>query len=406
MADVEAPRAAGSRIIRPALAGMLVAVALGGGVTMGALLATAGPDSSVAGASGAPAGSEAPAPSAQPTRAPTPEPTPTLEPTPEPTPVTVPAPLTGLLVSPEAAEQHPIAVMIDDHRDARPQAGFNAASVVWQAPAEGGIPRYMLVFQETMPPLVGPVRSARQYYIDWAAELRAVYVHVGGSPGALATLRSKGRGELVYNADEFRWGGTYLWRVDDGVRFSPHNVFSDGDRLRALAAELGAADGPVEPAWQFGPPDGGEGRPIGTTLVVRYPYETVTYRYDAATNSYRRFIDEATEPQVDAADGQVVAPTNVVILRMRFGALNDGHPEKHRLDAEDIGTGEAIISTNGRIVVGTWAKDSVTGATRLFGPDGEPVTLTAGQTFVQVIALSYGYEVIEGAVPKTGIRVR
>ncbi len=99
--------------------------------------------------------------------------------------------------------------MIDDQFDARPQSGFSAASVVWQAPAEGGIPRYMLVFQETIPGDVGPVRSARYYYIAWAAELRALYAHSGGSPQALATLRAQGRGQLVYNADEFRWGGSF-----------------------------------------------------------------------------------------------------------------------------------------------------------------------------------------------------
>jgi hypothetical protein len=318
--------------------------------------------------------------------------------------VLVPAPLTGLPVSPEAAIQHPIAVMIDDHRDARPQAGFNAAAVVWQAPAEGGIPRYMLIFQDSLPAAVGPVRSARQYYIEWASEWTAVYVHAGGSPEALATLRSKGRGQLVWNADEFRYGGTYLWRVKD--RAAPHNVFSDGEQLRALAAEVGAADGPIEPAWTFGPALAGEARPVGTTLTVTYPYETITYRYDALRNRYLRYVDGATEPQLDAADGQAVAPANVVILRMRFGSLNDGHPEKHRLDADDIGSGEAIVSTNGRIIRGTWSKDSITGATLLFDLDGAPITLTAGQTFVQVIALSYVYEVSEGAVPHDGIRAR
>ena len=98
--------------------------------------------------------------------------------------------------------------MIDDHLDARPQSGFNAASVVWQAPAEGGIPRYMMIFQDQVPAAVGPVRSARYYYIAWAAEWRAVYAHAGGSPQALRDARTpKGHGQCVYNADEFRWGG-------------------------------------------------------------------------------------------------------------------------------------------------------------------------------------------------------
>ncbi len=397
-----APR---NRSVRPAVIGLLAVATIGTGVGLGAYAAGAASDSGqVAAASATAEPSATPTPVPTPSPTPTPAPTPTPSPTPEPTPVLVPAPLTGLPVSPEAAAQHPIAVMIDDHRDARPQAGFNAASIVWQAPAEGGIPRYMLVFQDGLSALVGPVRSARQYFIDWAAEWTAVYVHSGGAPGALATLRSKGRGQLVWNADEFRYGGRYLWRSTD--RRAPHNVYSDGDNLRAMSATVGAPDGPITPAWAFGPGLSGEQRPVGTTLTIHYPYETITYRYDAVSNTYHRFIDKSKEPQVDAADGVAVAPSNVVILRMRFGALNDGHPDKHRLDADDVGTGEAIISKNGQIIHGSWSKASVSAPTLLFDAKGAPITLTAGQTFVQVIALSYTYEVAEGTVPGTGIRIR
>jgi hypothetical protein len=299
-------------------------------------------------------------------------------------------------VTEAAAAQHPIAVMIDDHRDARPQSGFNAASVVWQAPAEGGIPRYMLVFGETVPGAVGPVRSARQYYIDWAAEWNAVYVHSGGSPGALQTLRQKGSGQLVWNADEFRWGGRYLWRSDQ--RRAPHNVYTDGEHLRALAGVIGATDGPLTPAWTFGPPASGDARPVGAEIRVVYPYEPVTFRYDLVSNTWPRYIDDSSAPQVDEADGAIVAPTNVIVLRMEFGPLNDGSGKK-RLDAETVGSGEAWIATNGRIVHGTWSKSSETSPTLVFGPDGQPARLTTGQTFVEVISLTYDFNVTAGVLP-------
>ncbi len=343
-----------------------------------------------AAATGTPDPGSQPAPSGvavQPSTAPPTSP----PPTPEPTPELVPAPLTGVLVSPKAAAQHPLAVMIDDQFDARPQSGFNAASVVWHAPAEGGIPRYMLIFQEQIPTDIGPVRSARQYYIEWAAEWNALYAHAGGSPQAIATLHAKGDGTWVYNADEFRWGGRYLWRVTD--RFAPHNVYTDGKRLRQLAKRLGAADEPMDAAWTFGPDKAEELRPDGGVIKVSYPYELITYRYDAATNTYPRYIDGSRQPQVDRADGEIVAPKNVVILRMVFGALNDGHPNKHRLEARNIGKGEAWISTGGVTVKGQWRKKSATAPTRLFGPDGEPITLTAGQTFVQVIPTTYTFKI-------------
>ena len=314
--------------------------------------------------------------------------------TPEPTPLTVLAPLTGLPISPEAALQRPIAVMVDDDSHARPQFGFSKASIVWHAPAEGGVPRYMMIFQDDIPDGVGPVRSARQYYVEWAAEWTAMFVHHGGSPEALATLSAKGRGQWVYNADGFRWLGRYLWRTD--AHASPHNVYTDGEHLRSLARLLDANDGPIEPIWSFAPAPSPRTRPAGAVIRVTYPYETITYRYEAATNRYLRYVDTSKEPQVDGDDGTVVAPTNVVILRMAFGALNDGHPSKRRLEAHNIGKGEAWIATNGVTIKGTWKKASATAPTLLFGSDGKPISLTPGQTFVQVLPLSYGFKMTAG----------
>jgi hypothetical protein len=348
-----------------------------------------------------PSGSPAPLPTAG---EPTPMPPTAAPPTPIPTPVLVPAPLTGVPVAPDVAARQPIAVMIDDHFDARPQSGFNAASVVWHAPAEAGIPRYMLIFQEKIPKSVGPVRSARQYYVEWAAEWNALYVHSGGSPDAIATLRAKGQGQWVYDADEFRWGGRYLWRATD--RFAPHNVYTDGKHLRALAEHLGAVDEPLDPVWSFAAGVEPAERPSGGTIRVVYPYETIVYRYDEATNRYLRSlcpgvctVKRTTTPHLDRADGEVIAPRNVVILRMPFAPLNDGHPNKYRLEARNVGTGEAWISSNGVTVKGTWSKASSKAPTLLFGPNGAPMTLAAGQTFVQVIPLNYAFNIRDGSTP-------
>jgi hypothetical protein len=327
---------------------------------------------------------------------PTPGAEPSASPSTSPPPnALVPAPLTGLLVSPGAAMRHPIAVMIDDHRDARPQAGFNAASIVWQAPAEGGIPRYMLIFQDKIPGLVGPVRSSREYFIEWAAEYRSMYVHAGGSPQALLTLRQSGNGQLVWNAEDFRWEGRYLWRVKD--RFAPHNVFTDGTHLHDLARVLHVPDRRITPIWSFEPVPIEAEHPRTGSISVTYPYEQITYRYDPLTDSYHRYIDGSRKPQVDFADGRVVSPRNVVILRMHFGPLSGPHPEKGRLEASDVGTGPAWIATGGVTITGTWRKASKGGPTLLFGPDGRVVVLTAGQTFVQVLPYGYPLQIRDGA---------
>ena len=314
---------------------------------------------------------------------------------PEPTPVLVPAPVTGRLVSPEAAARHPIAVMIDDLWAARPQSGFSAASVVWQAPAEGGIPRYMMVFGENQPGAVGPVRSARYYYIAWAAEWHAVYAHAGGSPQALDTLRTQGSGQLVYNADQFAYGG-YFRRVTD--RFAPHNLYTDGAQLDAIASSVGVVGTPVRPIWRFAPDAPLADRPAGGRIVVSYPGSTIQYDYNRATNSYPRTVS-VEGPERDAATGERVAPQNVVIMLMQFGPLNDGHPSKGRLEATVVGRGVAWIGTNGRTTKGTWRKASLTGPTKFYDGQGREITLTVGQTFVNVLPLGSIVRISPGGPP-------
>ena len=340
-----------------------------------------------------PAGSAVPATSESPTGE-TPAPgsseSPSPSPTPVPTPVLVPAPLTGRLVSPQLAARHPIAVMVDDHWDARPQSGFSDASIVWQAPAEGGIPRYMMIFAEGNPPSVGPVRSARVYFVQWAGEWKAAYVHVGGSPQAMALLAAKGQGQLVYNADQYNWGA-YLWRTTD--RVAPHNVYSDGKHLRALAAKVGAA--PIatpKPIWTFGPDAALELRSSGARVDVAYSYGAFSYRYDRPSNAWRRFVNGKL--QKDRATGVIVAPKNVVVMEVVFGSL--GAHQKGRLEAANVGSGRAWIATNGIVTRGTWKKLSVASPTRFFDGAGKAVTLTVGQTFVQVMPKGSPVKVVNG----------
>jgi hypothetical protein len=369
--------------------GVLAAVASGPKPTT-PVAATSSPSSSVA------ATTASPSTTSTPTATPSPSPTPTPTATPTPAPALVPAPLTGRPVSPAVAKRHVVAVMIDDHPDARPQSGFNDASVVWQAPAEGGIPRYMLWFQDAVPPSVGPVRSARLYFLAWAAEWNAVYAHVGGSPQAMKLLRQQGQGQLIYNADEFRWGGIYFHRTKD--RFAPHNVYTSGKELYTLSRRLGAKNKVMKPAWQFAPDKPILLRPEGGTITTVYPWNTITYRYDRKTNTYRRSVS-GEKRQTDRGRKAFVAPKNVIVMTMSFAPLNDGS-KKHRLEAQFIGSGTAWVSTNGKTVKGTWKKTSMKSPTRFFDAAGNPVTLTIGQTFIQVMPRGSKITIKDGNVPK------
>jgi hypothetical protein len=390
---------------RALLAGLALAAILGG-VGLGALAAfvagspTTGPAGSglIAGLGSTPPSAaplESPAPSA--VESPTPSPSPSAIPT--PTPKLVADPLTGRMVSQAVANRHPIAVMVDDLFAARPQSGFSAASIVWQAPAEGGIPRYMMIFQEGIPGDVGPVRSSRYYFIAWAAELRAVYAHAGGSPQALATLRSQGNGQLVYNADEFRWGNSFR-RIN--WKSAPHNLYSTGKQLRGIAKSVGATDGPIKWPWIFAPDAPIGRRPVGGKIVLTYQANRIEYVYDRGTNTYQRSV-VGEKHQIDEATKRRIGPKNVIVMKVRFGPLNDGHPNKHRLEADVIGTGPAWISTNGVTIKGTWKKTSLKAPTVFLDKAGKPVVLSVGQTFVQVMKTSDPISFVAGKpVPPSG----
>ena len=244
------------------------------------------------------------------------------------------------MISERASQRHPIAVMIDDLSPARPQSGLQSASIVWHAPAEGGIPRYMAIFADTLPEDVGPVRSARLYFVQWASEWKAVYVHAGGSPQALATLASKGRGQLVYNADQFRYGA-YFRRVPD--RFAPHNLYTTLANLRKLSAAVGAEPGPLEQKWKFAPDIPLEQRPQGGSITVSYPANTITYRYNRKANTYRRSVSvegdaaRRVERQADRAEERGRHARQFLAAQRRLGQEPPGsrhHRQRQGVDRD------------------------------------------------------------------------
>ena len=291
----------------------------------------------------APTPTPSPTPTPTPSPTPTPTPTPTPSPTPTPTPELFPSALTGRMISEKASQRHPIAVMIDDLSPARPQSGLQSASIVWHAPAEGGIPRYMAIFADTLPEDVGPVRSARLYFVQWASEWKAVYVHAGGSPQALATLATKGHGQLVYNADEFRYAA-YFRRIPD--RFAPHNLYSSLANLRKLSAAVGAKPGPLEAEVEVRP-----GHPPRAAAGGRLDHGVLPGEHDHLPlqpegEHVPPLGQRRGRRSVDASSGKRIAPKNVIVMLVNFSPLNDGS-HKNRQEADIIGNGKAWIATNG-----------------------------------------------------------
>jgi DUF3048 family protein len=321
-------------------------------------------------------------------------PSPSIGPSASPSPVAaIYEDLSGIPTTADLAHRYPIAVMIDDSPPARQQAGLSVASMVWQAPVEGGLPRYMAIFQSGTPPRIGPVRSARLYFVRWAAEWKAAYLHAGGPPPLKSFLA--GSQTLVLDIN-----GRSTRRVK--FRAAPHNLYSEGERLRRFATEELATS-----ELGYDPTEAGRLQPFGDaavetdrgpdggTIGISYFGEQVSYRYDRALNAWLRSVDGREHHDAVATDnrgsgtigaGPRIAPTTVIVMLVpiRRSASIEG-PALGRLEADSIGKNTAWVFANGRVTKGTWSKSTPTGRTRFLDAAGTEIVFPRGQIFVQVV---------------------
>jgi hypothetical protein len=293
-------------------------------------------------------------------------------------PVTAASPLTGLQVAPDLAKRPVTGIMIENSQEARPQSGLQDAGVVYEAIAEGGITRFLSLFQDAQPQYIGPVRSLRPYYIDFAAPFQASIVHVGGSPDALSIVRSGNYRDL----DQFFNGG-YFSRIS--ARPAPHNVYTSFAKLDALNHSKGYTSS-LFTSWPR-KADKKLAVPTAKTidLAISGPIYYAHYDYDAASNSYLR--SEGGAPHMDltsAGDktGVRLQPKVVIALIMSYRIAADG---KHSIYG-DTGSGQAFIFQDGGVTAGSWSKADTTSQISFADADGAPLKLNAGQTWITLVA--------------------
>ena len=277
----------------------------------------------------------------------------------------------------------PLAVLIDDNAVARPQAGFNAAALVYQAPADGGEDRYMFVFQGDDARNIGPVRSGRPFFLRWAAEYRAGLAHYGGDYMTLGQTIPQLSGTYIYDIDALRGSNAAFHRIK--ARAAPHNAYTKTASLRAVGLRRGM---PATQAAGFGVRAYVDDapladRPARATISVPYPRGASGYTYDRARNLYLRSV--GGRAQVDAADGKRVTARNVVVLFMHKSIDPNSEPHHARVVLDQIGSGLAMVFREGRSWTATWHKDSVGDITRLLAADGTEIPLVRGRTFFQVV---------------------
>jgi hypothetical protein len=302
----------------------------------------------------------------------------TTKPTPvvQAKPVTVASGLTGVQVSPALAKLPVTGVMIENSDQARPQSGLSQAGVVFEALAEGGITRFLALYEEGQPSSIGPVRSARPYFIDWLLPFDASYAHVGGSPQALSDIQSLN----VKDMDQFSNGGSYT-RIS--TRAAPHNVYTSMASLRSLEGSKGWT---TSNFTGFPRKDDAPSKaPTASTINfnIAGPDMAVNYIYDAKLNSYKR--SEGGAPMVDSNTSQQLEPKVVIAIVVPWvnGPLDASGA--HYTAYSDIGGGTAYVFQDGTVTQGVWAKSSQSSQIQFNNASGAPIKLNAGQTWISAV---------------------
>lgn len=291
-----------------------------------------------------------------------------------PKPTTVPSKLTGLPVDPTVNDRTVTAVMIENSMDSRPQSGIDQAGVVFEAIAEGGITRFCAIFQDTAPAYIGPVRSVRPYYIQWAMGFDAAIAHVGGSAQALQDMKNLG----VKDLDQFA-NGAYYQRISS--RYAPHNVYTSMAKLNELEGKKGYGAGVYTSLVRK--KEQPSKTPNAKSIDVRVSSTLFNshYDYDATTNTYKRSEGGAPHMVVDEAGNQTqIAPKVVAVLTMSQGLADDTH-----MAYGTIGTGHAFIFQDGTVYEGNWKKTGNKENFTFTDNTDKTISLNPGQTWITAV---------------------
>lgn len=294
----------------------------------------------------------------------------------------VEAKLDGTQATEAAANRRPLAVVIENHTEARPQAGLSEASIVYEAIAEGGITRMLAIFGPQLPDKLGPVRSARTFFVEWALDWDALFGHVGGSKDGIALVRSSGVADL----DQFALGARAYQREPKAGVATEHTMFGFPQKLYEQAKSFkkySITGGKFEP-WLFKNELSADLLGEGQQVVVDFsaPNYKATWSYDKATNSYQRSQDGGVHK--DALSGRQLGAKNLVLMEVT-------RQSKSFEDAKSvfafnlIGKGKATLFQDGKQIEGTWQKNKSGKRVVFLDADGNELKMNRGATWIEVI---------------------
>ncbi len=268
-----------------------------------------------------------------------------------------------------------VAIMVENHPDARPQSGLVDASVVYEAPVEANYSRFLLLFpKDAEVKKVGPVRSARPYYLDWVSEYNdPMYMHVGGSPEALEKIKQID----LFDLNEF-YRGWYYWRSKD--RYAPHNVYTSEDHWNKAWEDYGEGRGTTTTeSWAYNEMDACEDGCteditvtfLGETYQANWKFNTSTLQYDRYQGGVRH-VDKDLRP--------IVADT--IIVQHVTSTVVDAIG---RLHIQTQGAGPVQVFRDGHRADGTWMKIGREQKTKWLNSEGEEIPIKPGKIWIEVI---------------------
>ncbi len=325
-------------------------------------------------------------------------------------------PVNGEMFTKEQAQvwgkRRPLLVMIENHKNARPQSGLSRADVVYEAIAEGGITRFMGVYYcraalpAEKPYDVGPVRSARTYFLDWASEYSRypLYNHVGGAhcsplPGggcatypkaqALEQIDQYGWLDSSNHSDMNQFALSYKQcrrepKRTGESRAVEHTMYCDTDSLWKLADKRGLSGWDKEnfTAWKFKDDDSGQvgAGKIGFDFWDGFKNYHVTWSYDAQSSSYSR--ENGGVAHLDFLTNKPLKAKVVVVQFVKETGPVD--PLKHML-YQTVGEGKALVFQDGGVTKGTWEKAKRTARTRFYDSKGKEIKFNRGKIWIEAL---------------------
>jgi len=321
-------------------------------------------------------------------------------PIPQPSePKTEPSPVNGTLFTKaemtKLKTRRPVAVMINNHADARPQSGLNSADIVFEALAEGGITRYLAIFWSETPEKVGPIRSARQYYLEWLSPFDPLYIYDGCADTTNPKTDACGN---IYAYNIKRIATIGAWRWNDGERYAPHNEYSSLITAWEYAESKNWDSMPDIESWKFKKDASLNDRGLKTKVDITFherlnnggDYDT-TWTYDVKTNTY--FKETGGKIHIDQESNTQVYAKNLIIQEV---TLTPSYDEKSRIILTTIGEGKATFLIDGKITTGTWKKTSRTDRTTYYDTSGNEMVFNRGRVWISIVPRSIGkFDIIE-----------